>query len=116
MLAQIMPTIKTLFNLIGKLKNKIMKTSENRRLDYKRILDGIIEMSNRSYDYFICTKLSRTFNYSNYPELHLFRESEQNVWIHWQLFGTGKRITDAQTKRINEIRIMILQLCIEMTK
>lgn len=54
----------------------------------------------------------------NFPEYFLFRENNDNMWLNEQLWEeTRDCISYSETSYIiNQYRIFILQLCIEMCK
>ena len=81
----------------------------------KEIIKKIINKKNINKDYFLCHELDMEY----LPYLELFRDTDENVFIHKQLFSRRKSMadwSDEQLILIDTYRIFILLLIHEMTK
>jgi hypothetical protein len=81
--------------------------------DLQKTLDFILDDDNYypSKDYFLCHIIPKEYH----ELLMLFKEDNHNsAWMHEQLLGKHADITDKEQLQVNECRIFILQLMIEM--
>lgn len=97
-------------------------TKQERNEHYQRAL--ALVGSKYEHDSFVCEILDEPFRLgaisiiAYFPEFNLFKNGGLCAWMHEQTIGEWMRAPNKEKRAeiINEYRVFILQLCIQMTK